>query len=328
MIAPARFRVVTFAVGDLGEIARFQLEDPDLLEFVMHPADAILLVTQAADDFDGGFGNAGGGSAVIGGAHRRPTHTDELAAVGRPIEPGHGHAVGREDCFEVVFDFDYAKGIAFCVAVRISQAAAVAAPGDGSDLAVAIGETAGGIAAQIVQIKLGDVAVGGTVGPADGVGDLRGVGGDGDFGEPAELHQVFGDEPAAAVDWRAVALIHEIVLEKPEIIRCEDCTVCAALVQILLGMGDLIGRVDTDRRSPLQNSRVGGIVGDSQSRPYRLRGMEGGVYWTRGHGGFRACRRRRYRQPIHAVGRRSRGKRGCRFAPVRTCGGIRLRPAT
>ena len=57
-VAPFWRGVVAFAVRDLREVARCQVKRPDLLEAVMHPADAILLVAQPPNHLDGRRGDA------------------------------------------------------------------------------------------------------------------------------------------------------------------------------------------------------------------------------------------------------------------------------
>ena len=185
--------IIAFAVRHLHKIAGRQFQYPYLHKAVMHPADAVLFIAQAAHDFDCWLGDVWRRAALIAGFHSRPARADQLVPIGRPIKAGHRHTAGRIAGFGLVLQHDDAHRIAAVAAIAVGQSRAVAAPGYRRGLAVALRQTDGRVCIQRAQIKMADVAVGGGVWLADGIGDLRPAGRDRDLVQPAKFHQVFGD---------------------------------------------------------------------------------------------------------------------------------------
>lgn len=153
LIAPLGLGVVALAIGHLNQVARGQIQHPDLHEAILDPTRAVELVAQATHDFDCGRRNAGTGAAVSRAAHGRPAYPCQARTVSRPVEAAQRFARDR-------VDRDLHRGIhggihggirigvkrghvngsrARCLPAK-GQLLPVAAPGQGACIAVALGQ--------------------------------------------------------------------------------------------------------------------------------------------------------------------------------------------
>ena len=196
-VAPGGFRIVAFAVGDLHQLTGVDLEHPDLREAVVDETDTVLFVAQAADHLHVGGGNAGVGPAALRVAHRGPAHAGQAAAVGRPVEPGHGVLAERVGLGLTARLRPYPDGAIVGFAPGVGEPVSSGAPAGARGVAAATADLHHGVAVQLPQVQLGLVAVGGRVHLANGIGHSGPLGIEGHFGQPAEVEQILGDEAAA-----------------------------------------------------------------------------------------------------------------------------------